>query len=850
LKNDNYGLLNNFIIHLDRKIPGYMEIREKIKPALPHIIAVTLFILISFVYFYPVLEGKVLKANDSTVSNINSKEIRDYREKFHKEPLWTNSIFSGMPAYLISTRFPGNLMKHADTVLRVFKMPVSVLFISMAGFYLLLLIFGVNPWLAIAGAIAYGFSSFFFQILAAGHNTQAIALAYMAPVIGGIFYAYRYDAIKGALLTAFMLALQITANHLQITYYVMIILLVFVITEFVYSLKEKTFPKFLRTSLILIIPIIIAIGINFGNLNTIREYGKYSIRGKSELKAEHKNVSAGLDRDYIVYWSYGIDETMNLLIPNYKGGSSLPFDKDSRTVKALRQNNAGDAADQVMKYWGSQPGTAGPNYMGAIVIFLFILGLIVVKGREKWWLLIATILSILLAWGKNFMPFTNLFIDFFPGYNKFRAVTMTLVIAQYCIPLLGFLALRNFYNGTLSKKEMLKGLKLATGIAGGIVLLILIIPGIAGSFLNPLEAENYPGWLTSALVSDRKELLRADSLRSLIFILLGAGALVGFVSGKLRKEYSILLLALLIIFDLWGTGKRYLNADRFERSSATRKSFTPTVADAAILKDPTYNRVLNLSVSTFNDNSPTSWFHKSIGGYHGAKLKRYQELIDSSISRELGLFQSAFQSAEQVKTVDDLIPVIMPVFNRTSVLNMLNTKYVIIDPQAPPVINPKAMGNAWFVEKPQMADNANMELASVNRIDPSREAVIDTRFRELVKEPAYPVTGNDKIELVSYQPNELEYNYTADGEKLAVFSEIYYPAGWKCYIDGRESEYFRTNYILRGMILPDGTHQVKFTFEPSSYINGNKISLASSILLILLAAGYFFSGFIKKSKSE
>jgi hypothetical protein len=818
-----------------------MEIREKIKPALPHIIAVVIFIVISFAYFYPVLEGKVLKANDSTVSNVNSKEIRDYREKFHKEPLWTNSIFCGMPAYLISTRFPGNLMKHADTVLRVFKMPVSVLFISMAGFYLLLLVFGVSSWLAIAGAIAYGFSSFFFQILAAGHNTQAIALAYMAPMIGGIYYAYRYDAIKGALLTAFMLSLEILANHPQITYYAMICLLVFGITELVFSLKEKTFLKFLKTSLILIIPFIIAIGINFGNLNTIREYGKYSIRGKSELKSEHKNVSAGLDRDYIVTWSYGIDETMNLLIPNYKGGSSKPFDKSSETVKVLRQNNAGEAVNQFVKYWGSQTlGTDGPHYMGAIVIFLFVLGLVVIKGREKWWLLIATILSVMLAWGKNFMPLTNLFIDYFPGYNKFRAVTMTLVIAQFCIPLLGFLALREYYNGSLSKKDMFRGIRIAGGITVGLLLLILVFPGIAGSFISPNETEyKLPDWLTSALAADRKALLRTDSFRSLVFIVLGAGAILGFVSGKLRKEYSILIISILIIFDLWGTGKRYLNADRFERPSAIQKSFTPSIADASILKDQTYHRVLNLSVSTFNDNSPTSWFHKSIGGYHGAKLKRYQELIDSSISRELALFSS-------VKSVEELLPL----FEKTSVLNMLNAKYVIYSPDAPPVTNPNALGNVWFVEKPLLVENANIELASVNLIDPSKEAVIDSRFREQVKGSVYPVNGNDKIELVSYQPNVLEYKYTAEREKLAVFSEIYYPAGWNCYIDGKESKYFRTNYVLRGMILPGGTHQVKFSFEPSSYINGNKISLASSILLFIIAAGYFFSRFIKRSKSE
>ena len=825
-----------------------MEIKDRIKPALPHVIALVLFTLISFVYFYPVLEGKVLKANDTTVSNINSKEIRDYREQFNKEPLWTNSIFSGMPAYLISTRYPGNLFKHADTVLRVFKMPVSVLFLSMAGFYLLLLLFGLNQWIAIAGAIAYGFSSFFFQILAAGHNTQAIALAYMAPVIGGVWYAYRRDAIKGALITAFFLTLEITANHLQITYYAALIILVFLITEFICSIREKTFPRFLRTSLIMLIPVVLAIGINFASLNTVREYGKYSIRGKSELQSEHRNVSAGLDRDYIVFWSYGVDETMNLLIPNYKGGSSKPFDRDSETVKALRQNNAADYTNQMMKYWGTQPITDGPHYMGAIVIFLFVLGLIVVKGRDKWWLLAATVLSIMLSWGKNFMPFTNLFIDFFPGYNKFRAVTMTLVIAQFCIPLLGILALRNYLTGLLPKKTLMNGLKTATGITGGILLLIMVFPWIAGSFLNPMETE-FPDWLKTALVSDRKGLLRADGFRSLLFILLGAGTLLAFVMGKLKKEYATLLLGALILFDLWGAGKRYLNADRFERPSAIQKTFTPGVADTEIMNDPSYKRVLNLTTSVFNDNSPTSWFHKSIGGYHGAKLKRYQELIDSTISGELGMFQTAFQNAGQVRTVQELTSHLMPVFNNTTVLNMLNTKYVIVDPQSPPVVNPNALGNAWFVEKPVIAGNANEELAALKIINPAREAVIDTRFSESIKSTQYPVAEDDRIELISYQPNELEYRYTAEGERLAVFSDIYYPEGWLCFIDGNESDHFRANYVLRAMVLPGGSHQVKFVFEPSTYINGNRVSLASSIILILLAAGYFAAGFIRKKKS-
>jgi hypothetical protein len=820
-----------------------MTFPEKIRPGLPHIIAIILFIIISFAYFFPVLEGKTLKANDSMVSTINSKEIRDYREKYNQEPLWTNSIFSGMPAYLISVKFPGNLLKHLDTALRVFKMPVSVLFLSMAGFYLMLLMFGADPWLSVAGAIAYGLSSFFFQILAAGHNTQAVALAYMAPTIGGIYYAYRKDVIKGALLTAFMLSLEILANHAQITYYTFICLLIFIIIEFIGSFRNKTLPKFFKTSAILVIPAIIAIGVNFGNLYTINEYGKYSTRGKSDLVSNEKVKSGGLDRDYIVNWSYGIDETMNLLIPNYKGGSSKPFDKDSQTVKALRQNNAGSAVNQVMKYWGTQPSTEGPHYMGAIVIFLFILGIVVLKGSEKWWLLIATILSIMLAWGKNFMPLTNLFIDFFPGYNKFRAVTMILIIAQFCIPLMGFLTLRDFYNGTLTKKEMMKGLKIAGGITGGILLFILLFPGIAGSFLNAYE-KDYPSWLSEALVSDRKALLRSDTLRSLVFAAIGAGILIAYVSDKLKKEYSIVLLAFFILIDLWSADKRYLGSDRFERQSAIQKTFTPSVADAAILQDKSYHRVLNLSVSTFNDNSPTSWFHKSVGGYHGAKLERYQELIDSSLFRELMIFSDAFD--KKPSTVEELLPV----FTKTTSLNMLNTKYVIYNSEAPPLVNPNAMGNAWFVQTAVMAGNANEELALLKTIDISREAAIDVKFSDLVRSTAFDVDSADKIELVSYQPNELEYKYTAGGERLAVFSEIYYPAGWLCYIDGNESSYFRANYVLRGMILPSGSHSVKFTFKPSSYYNGNKVSLASSLILILLTAGYFGASFFRKIKQE
>lgn len=814
-----------------------MEIKNKIKSLIPYLIAVIVFILISYIYFYPVLEGKVLRANDSNVARINSKEIVDFRAKEGKEPLWTNSIFSGMPAFLISVKYPGNLFKHLDTILRVFGMPVSVLFLSMAGFYVLLLLFGVDPWIAIVGSIGYGLSSFLFQVIAAGHNTQAIALAYMAPMIGGIYYSYRYDAVKGALFTAVVLTMEILANHPQITYYAMLCLLVFIITEFVYAVRTKTILKFIKTSLILIIPFVIAIGINFASLYSIYVYGKYSIRGKSDLKTATSTVSSGLDPDYITYWSYGIGETFNLLIPDFKGGSSTPFDRNSATAAAIRKNAPGQSAEELPKYWGTQPGTDGPHYVGAVMLFLFILGLMIIKGPEKWWLLIATILSIMLSWGHNLMSLTSLFIDYFPGYNKFRAVTMILVISQFCIPLLGILALRDIFNGAVTKKELVKSLKVATGITGGFLLLVIIIPGIAGSFIN-INESLYPAWLKSALVSDRKGLLTSDSFRSLVFILLSAGVIYGFIYGRIQKKYAILILGLLVLFDLWPVDKRYLNADRFQRASAMNKLFTPTPADKYILNDTTDFRVLNLTASPFSDNTPTSWFHKSIGGYHGAKLERYKELIDSSIIRDINILG---QAEKNIKTIDDF----QPVFKRTGVLNMLNTKYLIYNSQAPPLVNRSALGNAWFAEDPVFAADANDELSTLNKINTAREAVIDDVFKTLVSKTSYPVAEGDTIRLLSYEPDKMIYKYSAQSEKLIVFSEIYYPAGWKCFLDGKQTDYFRADYVLRAMVAPAGTHEIKFVFEPSSYIIGNKVSLASSVLLILLLAGFLVMKFIK-----
>ena len=813
-----------------------MQLKNLIKSIAPHFFAVSIFLVLTTVYFYPALEGKVLFTNDGTVSRNSSKEISDFRKEYSKEPLWTNSMFSGMPAYLISTLYPGNVMKFVDSKLKFIKMPLCSIFLTMLGFYILLLIFKVKPWLAVAGAIAYGFSTYFFFILSAGHNTKAIAIAYMAPMIGGIYYSYRYNAIKGALLTTFFLTLEILANHPQITYYSFICLLVFIIVEFIFSVRGREIVTFIKRSVILIIPLLLSIGMNFSSLYTTYEYGKYSTRSKSELLTNNSNKTTGLNKDYITYWSYGVDETLTLLIPNFKGGGSIPFDRTSETISVLRKNNLGQYANSFQMYWGTQDSVGGPIYVGSIIVFLFILGLIVVKGLEKWWLLLATLLSIMLAWGKNFMPLTNLFIDYFPGYNKFRAVTMTLVIAEFCMPFLGILALRDIFDGTVSRKDIFKGIKIATWICGGLTLLFLLFPGLAGSFISPnspLEQGQLPDLLKSALITDRQSLLRSDALRSLIFIVIGVSVLLSFLYNKIKKEYVIIIFAVLFLFDMWSIDKRYLNAEKFVKPAIIEKAFAPTTADNFIIKDTAYYRVLNLTVSPFSDAS-TSLYHHSIGGYHGAKISRYQDIIDNAISEDLNYY---FTSTNASKSPEDLQPAIKKI-NSNNALNMLNTKYIIIDPQIAPIINKNALGNAWFIDTVIMVENANKELSQITKIDPSRQVVIDRRFKDQVSNSRFDKNENDMINLISYKPNELQYKYSSIGERLVVFSEIYYPAGWKAYIDGIEKNIFRADYVLRAMTVPGGNHVIKFSFEPPSYYIGIKISFASSLIFILLIFAY------------
>lgn len=803
------------------------------KSALPHIIAVLLFTVISFAYFFPVLEGKKINAHDTKVYEGSSKEISNYREKHGGEPLWTNSMFGGMPAYTISVKYPGNLFKHLDNFLKAFKTPVAALFLSMLGFYIMLLLFGVNPWLAIAGAIAYGFSSYLFVCLSAGHNTKAYAMAYMAPVIGSVVYSFRRNLLTGASLFALFLSLQIMANHVQITYYTGIIVLVFGIFELIHAVKSRMIPSFLKSLGVLVVAALIAFSVNFASLYSTWEYSKESTRGKSELTTAAGTSEKGLDPEYITQWSYGIDESMTFLIPNFRGGATAPFDSNSETVKALRKNNMGQAQGQLYRYWGKQPSTSGPVYFGAVVLFLFVLGLMLIKGREKWWILTAALLSLFLSWGKNLMPLTTLFIDFFPGYNKFRAVSMTLVMAGVLVPLFGVLALREISEGGVNREKAARSVHIAAMITGGLAFIFFLIPGLAGSFLRPDEMAlpDSVAWIKDAMAADRKMMIRTDALRSSLFIA-GAAAIIWFyLKNKLKPAYALLGLTALFLIDQVPVDARFLGKSSFETKRASANSFAPSEADKIIMGDEDEFRVLNLTVSVFNDAS-TSYHHHSIGGYSGAKMKRYQELIETSLSDDINSLITNLRTATTMEEAEGAL-------GSLGILNMLNTRYIILDPGSAPLVNRHAAGNAWLVNRVTLAENADAELLAVKTINPKEEAVVDRRFAELIGVDETAGTPGDTIFLTSYEPNLLTYKAELSSERVAIFSEIYYKYGWKASVDDKPADHFRANYVLRGMTLPAGSHTVTFMFDPESYRIGNRVSLAGSVVLLaflLLAA--------------
>ncbi len=796
----------------------------QIKTVLPYVAAIVIFIGLALAFLSPLMEGKVLRQDDTIRFKGMSKEISDFREKTGEEPLWTNSMFGGMPAYQISTRYNANLVRYVDDIFRLgLPHPADMVFLYMIGFFILLVVLGINPWLAIAGAIAYGFSSYFLIILEAGHNSKAHAIGYMAPALAGMILAYRGKYVPGGILTLLFLSLEIRAGHPQITYYLMLLVLLLGITEFIGAVRTKTLPHFFRASGILVVAALIAVLTHITNLWATYEYGNYSIRGKSELTTEQENRTSGLDKDYATQWSYGIAETGTLVIPNFHGGASNgELTTGSSTYKALINNNIpANQAREVIKnmptYWGTQPFTSGPVYIGAIVVFLFVFGLFTLKGSFKWWLVAGTVLSILLAWGKNLMPLTDFFLEYFPGYNKFRAVSMTLVIAELAMPILAFAALNEVFR---KRKEdtgrLIRALSLALYITAGFVLLFVLFPGLFFGFESAGDAQLkqvYPDWLLQAIRDDRLRILRLDALRSFIFILLTAGLLWFYIKGRLKAGYAFLLLGLFILVDMWTVGKRYLTSDDFVSKSRVERPYPMTRADEMILKDQDPNfRVLNFTVDPFADAS-TSYYHKSVGGYHGAKLRRYQELYDHYIKRNFNL----------------------------DVLNMLNTKYFIQpdDNNKPSVVpNPGAFGNAWFVQDYLVVDNADEEIEALGKVDLATTAVIDERFKNLLNGFAPTYDSTARIKLIEYAPNDLKYQTNTSKDQLVVFSEIYYDKGWNAYFDGTQVPHFRVNYVLRGMVLPAGKHMVEFRFEPRVYRVGETISFASSLLVILLVVGY------------
>jgi hypothetical protein len=818
-----------------------------------YLIAVLAFTALSYIYYYPVLEGKKLVTNDNNVYRASAREIIEHREKYDEEPLWTNSMFGGMPAYQISVKYKGNLIRPILNFLQGFRIPVAALFLMLLGFYILLTVYGVNPWLAIPGSIAFAFCSYNFIIIAAGHYTKAYAIAYVAPMLAGIVLTMRKNRLAGAAIAGICLALELLSNHLQITYYALLIVIIYGISELFFSIKEKKLTDLLKSSAVLLIAVILAAGTNFTHLNTTLEYTKYTTRGGSNLSTDEN--TSGLDRSYATGWSIGINETLTLLIPNYMGGgSSFHFGRDTEIYRTLQKYNATQLATAFSKYRGDQPGTSSV-YAGAIVIFLFILGLFLVEGREKWWILAATILSVMLSWGKNFMPLTDFFLNYFPGYNKFRSVSTILVITGFTIPLMAALALKNVFQNTIEKKKFNKSLIWSAGITGGLCLLFAILPGLAGNYISPADQAVFEQLrltpdlkvtFVSALVSDRKEILQADALRSFIFIVLAASLLLIYYKGKIRMQYAAGLLALLLLFDMWPVCKRFLNEDSFKSLPARSAPYPMTVADKSILQDKSLSyRVLNLTVSPFNDAS-TSYYHMSVGGYHGAKLQIYSELIENCLYRDINNFISTFH---ENKDPDKLYSELSINLAKANSINMLNTRYIIIDPDAPPLVNTSALGNAWFINSPRVVENADEEISLLNSFDPGREALIDKQFSKYLTKVNYQADPQGKIELISYKANELKYSYSSSSEGLAVFSEIYYPAGWKSYIDGTEAPYFRADYVLRAMEVPAGNHEIIFRFDPESYRTGTSISFASSLLLILLCAGSLFMSIKKKPQS-
>ena len=839
-----------------------------LKKCLPDVLAVLLFAVLAFAYFFPAdIEGRILYRHDASAGRGAGQEGIEYLQKTGERSRWTNALFGGMPTYQMAPSYGStNLLTKVVNAYHLW-LPENVwyVFAYLLGFYILLRAFDFRQHLAALGSIIWAFSTYFLIIIAAGHIWKVWALAYLPPMIAGLVLAYRGKYLWGLLLTAVFTAFEINANHVQMTYYYLFIIIAMVIAWLIEAIKEKQMARFLKATAVSILGAAIGVSINLSNLYHTWQYSKESMRGKSELVKENSSnqTSSGLERDYITQWSYGIGETWTLLIPNTKGGASMPLSQSETAMKHADQDFL-PIYQQIGQYWGEQPGTSGPVYVGAFVMMLFILGLFIVKGPVKWALLAVTILSILLSWGKNFMGFTDFFIDYVPMYAKFRTVASILVIAEFTIPLLAMLALKEMFtvyslqftgdnhagsDGLASKSSVNrkpstvnKYLLISFLLTGGIALLFAVMPSMFfDSFISTSEMhaiKSLPAEYIQPLVANLTEMRQAvftsDCWRTFVIIVLGTCLLLLCQYGKLKPEYTVGAVLVLCLIDLWQVNKRYLNDEMFvpeaEREAPQQKTHT----DELILRDQNLDyRVLNLASNTFNENE-TSYYHKSVGGYHAAKLRRYQEMIEAYINPEMqSLFKGVSEAGGDMTQVngDSICPV----------LNMLNTRYFIFPlqgGQTVPIQNPYAYGNAWFVDKLDYVDNANDEIAAVGKIDLRHQAVADAKFKEQLGE----ATAQDTLSLVnitSYEPNRLTYDVSSDKGGVLVFSEIYYP-GWEAKVDGQPVELGRVDYILRALNIQPGKHEVELSFFPKSVNATETVAYVAYVLLLLLVLGGVF----------
>ena len=805
----------------------------KLKKLIPYSIAIAIFIIASLTYFYPVLKGQKIAQSDITQFRGMVQEINEFRADKNTEPYWTGASFSGMPAYQISAYYPNDFVRTIDRSLRFLPRPADYTFLYFLSFFVLMLALKVKWRLAILGALSFGFSTYLIIIFIPGHNAKAHAIGYMPLVLAGFLWVFQKKYVLGFLVTGLSMALEIYTNHIQMTYYLGFCLLILCIVEFIHAIKEKTFLVFIKQAAVISAAVVLGIGANSSRLMAMKEYADFSTRGKSELTVNvdgsPKDATIGLDKSYITQYSYAKLETFNLFIPRFMGGGTVEkLDKNSNFYQLIEKKAgkkvADDYSEQVLTYWGDQPIVEAPAYIGAVIFFLFFLGMFLVKGRLKQWLVAATVFSILLSWGRNFEGLTDIFIDYVPLYNKFRAVSSIQVIAELCVPILGVLALKEFFLSNISEKIKRKSLEKAAFTFGGCIVLGFLLAHSFSTFQG-LRDNNYqdlPG-LIDAVIADRKSMLFFDTVRSLVLVFLSAGVLWFCLKNKLKQKLAILALVFLVLFDLISVNKNYVNESDFKSSRKVEKPFTASNADKLILKDKTHFRVANFAVDPMQDGS-TSYFHQSIGGYHAAKMGRYQELFDYQIAK-----------------------------NNRDVLNMLNTKYFIIADkkgERKAQQNIDANGNVWFVEKVKVVNSANDEMQTLDSLNTKTTAVLDKSKYSENSSFSFEKDSTATIKLLKYDVTQLIYQSKTEKGQFAVFSEIYYKNGWNAYIDGILTNHFRVNYVLRGMKIPAGEHKIEFKFEPKVIHQGSAISLSSYIVLILVFVGWFFYDKKKKKKKK